>query len=175
MKLKSLLILLGAVLILGLAVAGCSSQGGSPDAQTGPQVGKLAPDFTLPALNGQEVSLSDLRGKPVLLNFWGTWCPPCRIELPYLISAYKGYADKELVVLAVDVGENPSKVADFVVQMGVSLSVLLDLRNEVARLYQIGAFPTNFLIDRQGVIQEVRIGAFRDAMDVAASLRKIID
>jgi peroxiredoxin len=80
-----------------------------------------------------------------------------------------------LVVLAVNVGESPSEVKDFVVWMGVSLPVLLDSRNEVARLYQVGAFPTNFLIDRQGIIQEVRIGAFRDAADVAASLRQIIE
>lgn len=172
---KNLVLILAMVLILGLTVCGCASSDKSPEVQIGPQKGKLAPEFTLPSIDGQEISLSDLRGKPILLNFWATWCPPCRAELPHLISAYKGYADQDLVVLAVDVGEDPSQVKGFVLTQRVSLPVLLDSTREIAHAYQVRAFPTNFLIDRQGIIQEVRIGAFRDASDVTRSIQKIID
>ena len=172
---KYLVILLLIVAVLLPAVGACSSGEKSDGTQSAPRVGKEAPDFVLPSLDGEEIALSDYRGKPVLLNFWATWCSPCRIELPHLVSAYRGYADKELVVLAVDVGEHPSRVADFAFRFEVSLPVLLDVSGETASLYQVRAFPTNFLIDREGIIREVKIGAFRDVADVTKSLREIID
>jgi len=180
---------MGLLSIMGLAFAGCSSQSESADVTPtptpavtatptvtpiGPKTGKLAPDFILPSISGEEVKLSDFRGKPVLVNFWATWCPPCRAELPYLISAHNDYADQGLVILAVDIGENLSTVKDFVEQREIPLTVLLDSKNKTARAYHIGAIPTSFLIDRQGIIQEVRLGAFPDSESVAKSLHKIL-
>lgn len=183
MKSKSLLILLGAVLILGLAVVGCPPQAEQPpeaqpeqtEVETGPQVGKLAPYFALPTLDGQDISLYDLRGKVVLLNFWTTWCPACRAEKPHLIAAYNDFADQGLVILRVNVGESPSLVREYVIQKGIPFPVLLDTETEVSMLYQVRVIPATFLIDGEGVIQEVRVGAFRSAADVAASLEKIIE
>lgn len=182
MKLKGLLIILmGMVLILGLVIAGCiqgcpfrrAEQDEVPGAQMGPRVGKLAPDFTLLSLDGQDVSLSDFQGKPVLLTFWATWCPPCRAQKPYLIIAYNNFTDQGLVVLGVNIGESPSLVREYVARKGIPFSILLDTE-EVADLYQVGGIPATFLIDRQGIVQETRIGAFRSVADVDASVRKII-
>jgi peroxiredoxin len=187
MKWKNLLILLGAVLILVLVVVGrpylCPLPPEAPDVhlepaevETGPQVGKLAPDFTLPnALTGKDILLSDFRGRPVLLNFWTTWCPACRAEKPHLIAAYNDFADQGLVMLGVNIRESPSLVIEYVIQKGIPFSVLLDTAGEVANLYRVRGIPTTFLIDRQGIIQEVRIGPFRSAADVAASVEKIIE
>ena len=108
---KSLFVLFVLVIVLLPAVVACSSQEETVEIKAEPRVGKLAPDFILPSLDGGEIALSDYRGKPVLLNFWATWCSPCRIELPHLVSAYRGYADKELVVLAVWVWVNLLKRA----------------------------------------------------------------
>lgn len=183
LKSKSLLILLGAMLILGLPIMGCppqaeqppEAQPEAPQVETGPQVGKLAPDFTLPTVDGQEISLYDIRGKVVLLNFWATWCPPCRAQQPHLIAAYNDFIDQGLVILAVNVRESEVLVRSHVIEKGIPFPVLLDTEGEVANLYQVRGFPTTFLIDRQGVIQEVRIGAFRNAADVAVSVGSIFE
>jgi peroxiredoxin len=182
-KLKGLLIVLVGimVLILGLAIAGCMpgcpfrrvEQGEVPGAQIAPQVGKPAPDFTLLSLDGQDVRLSDFQGKPVLLTFWASWCPPCRAQKSHLITAYNDFADQGLVILGINVGEEPSLVREYVAQKGIPFPVLLGTE-EVAHLYQVRGIPATFLIDRQGILREVRIGAFRSAADVATSVRKII-
>ncbi|MBT9166633.1 MAG: Thiol-disulfide oxidoreductase ResA [Chloroflexi bacterium] len=180
MKKKMLLIPLALLLVMSLVAAGCPDppppvQDEPPEMQTGPQVGKLAPAFTLPAIDGQDISLHNLRGKAVLLNFWATWCPSCRAEKPHLIAAYNDFADRGVVMLGVNIGESPSLVREYVIQKGIPFPVLLDTETQVASLYQVRGIPTTFLIDGQGVIREVRIGAFRNAADVAASLGKIIE
>jgi len=180
-KPKSVLILLALISVI--AVAGFLLHNNAPGALgepnetgTGPQVGKLAPDFTIPdALTNQEISLSDFRGQAVLLNFWSTWCSACRAEKPLLIDAYFDFAGTELVVLGVNIGESAQLVRDYINQQGIPYPVLLDTEQEVARLYQVRGIPTTFLIDGQGVIQEVRIGLFPSAADLAASLEKVIE
>lgn len=178
MKKKKLLIPLALLLATSLVATGCPApapppvQNERPEMQTGPQVGKLAPDFTLPTLDGQDISLHDLRGKAVLLNFWATWCPSCRAEKPHLIAAYNDFADRGLVMLGVNVGESPSLVREYVIQKGIPFPVLLDTETEVAKLYQVRGIPATFLIDGQGIIQEVRVGPFRSAADVAASVER---
>ena len=182
MKSKGLLILVGMVLILGLAIVGrrqwCppryAEQDEVPGVQMGPQVGKLAPDFTLSSLERQDISLSDFQGKPVLLSFWATWCPPCRAQKPHLIAAYNDFADQGLVILGVNMREGRAHVKEYVAQKGIPFPILLDANGEVARLYQVRGIPAMFLIDRQGIVRETRIGAFRSVADVAASVRKII-
>jgi peroxiredoxin len=170
-KKKRLLIPLALLLAISLVAAGCPAPAPPPV-----QVGKLAPDFTLPdALTGQDISLSAFRGRPVLLNFWTTWCPACRFEKPHLIAAYNDFADRGLVMLGVNIGETPSLVRDYVTRIGIPFTVLLDTKREVADLYQVRGIPVTFLIDKQGVTQKVRMGAFRNAADVAASLEKIIE
>ena len=149
-----------------LLVVGCSSPA--------PQVGKPAPDFQLPNLEGQVVSLSDFRGKPVLLNFWATWCSPCRFEMPFIQSIFEESSDTGLVILAVNIGETPSRVRDFIQSGNFSFLVLLDTNQDVALEYNIRGIPTTFFIDKEGVIQVIKVGAFSSMLEIKRSLSKII-
>ena len=176
-------VMLPVILTLVLLLAGCFAgpeplDGESPTAPVeGTQVGNLAPDFKLPDLDGQAVSLSDFRGKPVLINFWATWCPPCRYEMPFIQEIYedKAWQDKGLVIVAVNTGESRSKVEDFMENYGLSFLVLLDIESEVARKYNAAPpWPVTFFIDKDGIIQEKVIGAFQDKTQIENRLSKII-
>ena len=158
------------VLSLGLIVTGCAT--GS--ASSGAQVGNLAPDFELRDLDGKTVSLRGLRGSPVLLNFWATWCPPCRAEMPYIQQIYEEWSGKGLEVLAIDIGESPSEVKKFLQNQGLSLPVLLDTKKNVAQKYNITGIPTTFFIDSDGIIQEKVIGAFPSKGAIEKHLTGII-
>ena len=120
-----LLIMLTLTLSSGLVLAGCSTS--SAPAQ-GPQVGKLAPAFQLQSLDGQTVSLGDFRGSPVFLNFWASWCGPCRFEMPFIQEIFEKneWSDAGLVILSVDIGENPSRVKEFMESYSLSFPALLD-------------------------------------------------
>jgi len=161
----------GLVLILTsvLLVGGCTAQAPQP-----PKVGKPAPEFQLPNLEGQSISLGDFRGKSVLINFWATWCPPCRSEMPFIQEVYEEWSDKGLVVLAIDIGESSSKVENFMQSYNLSFPVLLDSNQNVALKYRIRAIPTTFFIDKDGIIQDISIGAFSSKAEIEESLSKII-
>ena len=146
----------------------------TPQPTQGTRVGNLAPDFELPNLNGQSVSLSDFRGKPVLVNFWASWCGPCRFEMPFIQEIYEGWSDKGLVVLAIDMGESPSTVKDFIQSHNFSFPVLLDTNQDVALQYNIRAIPATFFIDKDGIIQGTKVGAFSSKAEIEKSLGKII-
>ncbi|MFC2066912.1 peroxiredoxin family protein [Chloroflexota bacterium] len=156
--------LLGTALILGL-VAGCSVDSASTQA---PLTGNLAPDFQLPDLDGQAVSLSDFRGKRVLLNFWASWCGPCREEMPFIQEVYenKKWSDKGLVILAVNLGEDLPSVMSFLEAYGLSFPVLLDVKQVVAKEYNIRGIPATFFISEDGVIQDIKIGAFSNKPEI---------
>ena len=170
--------MLASVLVSGLVVTGCSStpapDQGTQSAVEGTQPGNLAPNFQLPNLDGETVSLSDLRGKPVMLNFWATWCPPCRAELPYIQQIYEEQSTRGFVVLTVNLGESPSKVKEFVQSYGLSFPVLLDTKQGTAQKYNIGGIPTTFFIDKNGIIQVKITGAFPDKAAIENKLGKII-
>ncbi len=118
-----------------------------------PNVGDPAPDFTLKNLQGEEVRLSDYRGRPVLINFWATWCPPCRFEMPAIQKMYDTYKDEGFEVLAVDVEESITTVKRYIAQGGYTFPVLLDYKGEVANgPYRIRAFPTSYFVGRDGKI-----------------------
>jgi peroxiredoxin len=128
-------------------------------------IGERAPNFTLRNLEGEEVSLKDNRGKAVLLNFWGAWCPPCTIEMPDIINRSERYKD-ELVVMAVNYGDSLNTVIDFTEEIGMPFSPLLDLTGDVQDLYIIDGYPTSIFIDKDGVIQMVHIGyLYADVLD----------
>ncbi|RME91280.1 MAG: hypothetical protein D6770_00780 [Anaerolineae bacterium] len=127
-----------------------------------PHIGEQAPDFTLSTPDGREVHLGDFQGKVVLLNFWATWCPPCRAEIPLLETYHRRYTP-DLVVLAVNDGEKPSDVRAFIEQQRITFQVLLDPAREVNATYGITALPTTFFIDRQGTIQAIQIGMLSQA------------
>ena len=173
-------VILPVILTLVLLVTGCSAgpeplDGESPTAPVeGTQVGNLAPDFQLQSLDGQTVSLGNLRGKPVLINFWATWCPPCRGEMPYIQEIHEEWSDKELMVLAINIGESSSKAEDFMQSYNLSFTVLLDTKQDVAQRYNITGIPTTFFIDKDGIIQEKVIGAFQSKTQIENKLSKII-
>lgn len=127
---------------------------------TRPQVGYRAPDFTLPRLDGGEVTLSDLRGQVVVVNFWATWCPPCRAEMPDLQRAYEERKDEGLTILAVNTTfqDSESSAAQFVQDLALDLPILLDRSGEMSRSYELRAMPTTLFIDRQGIVHEVILG-----------------
>ncbi len=119
-----------------------------------PQEGFLAPRFTLQDLAGRSVALSDFRGKVVLVNFWATWCGPCRREIPSLERLYQSRKDNGLRILAVSVDRtSPSKVASFVADYHMSFPVLLNPNGDVGQRYWARAIPSSFLVDKKGVIR----------------------
>lgn len=125
-----------------------------------------APDFTLTDLDGHSVTLSDYRGTPVMLNFWATWCPPCRAEMPLIQEYQDKYAD-EFVVLAVNGGETAQEVQAFVTAQEFDLTFLLDADFGVAELYQVRGFPTSIFIDADGATQKIHIGELSEPLIVA--------
>jgi len=121
-------------------------------ASQGVAVGNVAPDFTLKTLDGKQVTLSQLRGKVVLLDFWATWCPPCREEMPALEAAYKKFAGPDLAFVAVDLAENDVTVGAFAQQFGITFPIALDGNGQVTDTYNILPLPTSFFIDRSGKV-----------------------
>ena len=117
---------------------------------SGPQPGDLAPDFTLTTIDGGTLKLSDYHGSPVLLNFWATWCGPCREELPDIQAATEIYGPLGLVVLSVDQGESRRKVAPFVAEHGLTFPVALDTDGRVGDLYGVDSIPRTFFIKPGG-------------------------
>lgn len=120
---------------------------------------QVAPDFTLTDLEGNSVTLSDYAGKKnIYLNFWASWCSPCRLEMPDLEEIYQAYQDQDLVVLAVNVGESREEVQDFINRNGYNFKVLLDTKNKAASLYKASSIPTSVFINKEGLIVGKRVG-----------------
>lgn len=151
-----------AVLIAGFGWIGWSRV--PADATLGPvsapQAGFLAPEFSLPALDGNTIHLSNLRGRPVLVNVWASWCPPCKAEMPAIQAVQDRYRDQGLVVLAVNAAtqDTPEAARLFIETGGYTFPVLLDIQGEVTRNYRIHSLPTSFFIDTEGIIREVVVG-----------------
>lgn len=138
-------------------VPNTSEVGGLPDDMPArPQKGFRAPEFVLLNLEGEEVSLSDSSGQLVLINFWATWCPPCREELPAIQATYQNSDD--LVVLGVNFQEGLTNVKSFVEQEGLTFPVLLDEEGRLALLYRVRSLPTSFFLNPDGIITTVHIG-----------------
>ncbi|MHB1393421.1 MAG: TlpA disulfide reductase family protein [Clostridia bacterium] len=133
----------------------------SVEANTGIEKGDQAPDFGLKTLDGKQAKLSDYRGKKVILNFWATWCPPCRAEIPDMEKFYSSYKDKGIVILGVNLTQSEksqSDVGDFAKSYGITYPVVLDAENSVAGVYQVSAIPTSYIIDSRGIISEKVVG-----------------
>lgn len=132
------------------------------------ETAKPAPEFALPGLNGGTVRLSDYRGKIVLVNFWGTWCEPCKEETPALQAAYQQLRDQGLMIIGVDLRkqERPGPAGDadvraFAERFGVTYPVALDVDGETARAYQVLPLPTSYIVDQTGTIRFVRVGIIK--------------
>lgn len=129
-----------------------------------PVVGAMAPNFTLTNLNGKEVSLSQFRGRPVILNFWATWCVPCRREMPALQQAFQTHQPDGLAVLAINLKEDAALVEPFVDELGLSFEILYDSQGEVNKTYTVAGLPRTIFIDRQGVIQHIQVGELQEIL-----------
>lgn len=123
-----------------------------------PIVGAPAPDFELDVPQGDPIRLSDLRGKVVLLNFWATWCGPCRVEMPTLQDKYERWREAGFTILGVNFDESPEAVLEFKQELGLSFPLLLDPGGRVQRLYNIRGYPSTVIVDEQGVIRIIHIG-----------------
>ncbi|MDD3705761.1 MAG: redoxin domain-containing protein [Clostridiaceae bacterium] len=111
-------------------------------------------DFSLEDLNGNKVDLSSFKGKKIFLNFWATWCPPCKAEMPDIEKLYQETKDSDLVILAVNVGEDKKTAQNFMNANKYNFTVLLDVTGEVSRLYQVTGIPTSYFIDTEGFLED---------------------
>jgi thiol-disulfide isomerase/thioredoxin len=146
--------LLGGAWIVYSRVPPAASTAGLIEA---PLAGHLAPDFVLASLNGEEADLSEYQGRPVVLNFWATWCLPCRAEIPHLQAASVEYNGR-VVIVGVNQGEDGGTVGPYAAEMGVTYPLLLDEDGRVNQLYSVNALPTTVFISEDGVVQEIFLG-----------------
>ncbi len=152
-KLKFVILL---VVIGGLVAVG-SLVNAEEQSQVGTEVGKIAPDFKLPDLEGEQSSLSDFRGQYVVLNFWATWCPPCRQEMPNLDQFHQ--KNGNFTVVAVNIRDNKQRVQEFMQYNDYQFPILLDQTAEVSSKYQVGVIPTTYFLAPQGKIKKIHRGA----------------
>lgn len=122
------------------------------------QVAALAPDFTLRAMKGPNTRLQELRGRVVMVNFWATWCGPCRQEMPHLNRLHEKYNRAGLVLLGVNVDDDPANAAAVAAKLGIQFPVLLDTDKKVSDQYDLQAMPSTYLIDRDGKVRFVHRG-----------------
>lgn len=123
------------------------------------QVGDPAAEFTLQDLDGNSYTLGDLRGQPIIINFWATWCAPCRIEMPELQATFEKYQDDGLIILAVDQEETAVVVRDFFYdEMDLTFTPLLDTNGQVAQIYGAVNFPSTFFVNAEGIITALHRG-----------------
>jgi len=152
MKTCSLPLLL--ILLMGLATMAAAEQQGLTALPDRPE----APDFTLPDVDGDSHRLSDYRGKVVIVNFWATWCPPCRKEMPSMQRAWERTKDEGILMLAVDVGEDEDTVFAFQGQTPVDFPLLLDQDSAVTTAWPVRGLPTTFVVDTQGRLAYRAVG-----------------
>jgi cytochrome c biogenesis protein CcmG, thiol:disulfide interchange protein DsbE len=150
---------IGAALVL----AGCSWPGAGPAPTSD---GSAAPGFTVKGLDGSAHSLADYRGKVVVLNFWATWCIPCRAEIPDLEHEARVHKTDPVVILGMDWKEPVTAVKDFTTELRTTYPMLLDSDGHVYDAYRVSALPTTFVLDRKGHIKKMRLGiASRDEIE----------
>jgi cytochrome c biogenesis protein CcmG/thiol:disulfide interchange protein DsbE len=155
--------ILGLTFIGGLWIwmsrlpASASTNSGLPPS---PREGFSAPDFSLDQLGGGQIELSDLRGKVVMINFWASWCPPCRAEMPAIEKVYRTYKALGLEVLAVNATnqDSESSASAFIAEFDLTFPVLLDRTGSVSATYNLHGLPSTYFVDRKGVIRSVVVG-----------------
>ena len=153
---------------------GLNPTGRSPSTQ----VGRAAPDFLLQTPDGDELRFSDLRGSPVLVNFWASWCTPCRQEMPEIVRAYDAAEPEGLVVVAINLQENSEQVLEFADEYGMRFPVVIDRRGQVAEAWRIGGpiegIPSSYFIDADGVVRG-RVFGPMTAETIEEELAKVIE
>lgn len=140
------------------AVPGVETQQDDVAATTLIHEGDTAPDFTVEMLDGSKVTLSDLKGKVVMVNFWATWCPPCRQEMSHMQELLDHFAGCDLVVLPISRGEERAKVEEFLTKMGYEFAVGLDPEQKIYGLYATNYIPRTFIVNKEGIVSYVAVG-----------------
>ncbi len=125
-----------------------------------------APDFTLRSMAGPNLRLGEQRGQVVMVNFWATWCGPCRQEMPHLNKLYDKYRDAGFVLLGVNIDDNAAKATELAGKLGLTFPVLLDTDKTVSKLYDIGSMPATVVIDREGRVRHLHRG-YREGVELA--------
>lgn len=173
----------GLILVVAILGAGWTALSAVPSGSAdgmrapSPRIGFQAPLFTLDRLGGDALSLIDLRGSVVVINFWASWCPPCRAEMPALQEVADAYDPEDLIILGVNMTAQDSEAnaAAFVRELNVSFPVLLDRTGEVGRLYQSRALPTTFFVDREGVIREIFVGGPLSEVTLLSTIEALVE
>ncbi len=142
--------------IVGVLLGGAAGAAPAPHSS--------APDFTLRAMNGPNLRLAEQRGQVVMLNFWATWCGPCRQEMPQLDRLYAKYRASGFVLLGVNIDDDARAASELATRLGVKFPVLLDTQKQVAKLYELSAMPATVLIDRDGKVRWLHRG-YREGVE----------
>jgi len=168
---KSALHILLTVIFCAVLLAGC----GTP-AQSCPKIGDKAPDFTLPGINGKNVSLSDYAGKPVIINTWSTSCIECKKEMPYFKDVAEQFGPKGLVLLSVNTMDSTSTTRDYLSQNGYNFTALIDLKTVIYKKFCCpkNADPNTFFIGTDGTIKSIKIGGFATKDELLNEVNKIM-
>ncbi|HEY4717434.1 MAG TPA: redoxin domain-containing protein [Anaerolineales bacterium] len=172
------LLAVGLLLIGGIWIAASRvTPGGLAQAQAAPQTGFLAPDFTLESFSGESVTLADLRGRPILINLWASWCLPCRAEMPAIQRVYDRYRNQGFQVLAINMTlqDNRNNARAFVDEFSLTFPILLDVDGKVAALYRLRALPSSYFVDANGIIQDVVIGGPMDEALLASRVEQLLE
>lgn len=159
-KMQSLRFVQATRVLLGAALAACAM---AATAAVVPQA--PAPDFTLRTMNGPNLRLQEQRGQVVMVNFWATWCGPCRQEMPHLNKLYDKYKSSGFVLLGVNIDDDAAKATDLANKLGLKFPVLLDTDKKVSRTYDMNAMPATLLIDRDGKVRYIHRG-YRDGFEL---------
>ena len=120
--------------------------------------GQQAPDFALKSSTGENLRLSEYRGDVVMINFWATWCGPCRQEMPLLDELYSRYQRVGFNLLGVNIDDDSSRAMNMIEELGVTFPVLFDVRKEVSKLYEVNAMPVTVIVDREGTVRYIHHG-----------------
>jgi len=178
------LCILGAVLILFIVTAAIADSISHPAAvepaktaapretkpvsnvKTGNRIGDTAPDFALKTTDNRDIKLSDYRGKNIILNFWATWCGPCRYEMPALQTIHENWSKADVVVLAVNVQDGFDNARLYAKTNGLTFTIPVDIPGKVAEQYGARGLPTSFIIDSDGVIKSIKIGPFINTEEI---------
>ncbi len=144
----------------GLSLGALNSTAGASGRPTTAKIGDLAPEIDLKSMTGDQITLSKLQGRPVLVNFWATWCGPCREEFPALVRAYKKYQDQGLVILGANVQDDNSDdgVRTFMRNSLVNFPIVRDTGDSLSRMYRINGLPTSVFVDRKGIVRDIVVG-----------------
>ena len=152
--------MLAIIISIALIITSCGCE------TTGPEVGKKAPDFTLENLDGESITLSELQGKIVVVNFWQKRCVPCKEEMPLLQAIHDKWKNEDVVVLTINIREDTETIKEFINGKEYTFPVLFDSQSEVAGQYLIEFIPMTFFIDDKGTIKVIKVGAFRSQSEI---------